>query len=310
MIHERAITLLSGRYGGRAAPQAYLEFAQEHFLAWMADEGLFDGDHPLIFKGGTALRKFKFGLAGRFSTDLDFAAESVAYPEHVLDSLAEGFAFDGVTFHLTDLDRTALKGAWRAQAEGIAGETIDAKLDFSPRPTLYPPERRPRSDIPGVEQRYLGFDPVDPPLMTILENVSEKLARFRRQIIGRDLYDLARLAPELRLHLPALREAVLFKVFFDLVEDGQAGAKPFHAGPEYAGRTAPQVIGFDDLGVLSRLPQECSALLAVIGSTYGAMGEPTGAVEIRLGQASKSDLFWAHEIFERRRAELRASPQD
>lgn len=32
MICERAITLLSGRYGGRAAPQAYLEFAQEHFL--------------------------------------------------------------------------------------------------------------------------------------------------------------------------------------------------------------------------------------------------------------------------------------
>ena len=28
MIYERAITLLSGRYGGRAAPQAYLEFAQ------------------------------------------------------------------------------------------------------------------------------------------------------------------------------------------------------------------------------------------------------------------------------------------
>ncbi len=92
MIYERAITLLSGRYGGRAAPQAYLEFAQEHFLAWMATEGLFDGDHPLIFKGGTALRKFTFGLAGRFSTDLDFAAENVDYPEHVLDSLAEGFA--------------------------------------------------------------------------------------------------------------------------------------------------------------------------------------------------------------------------
>jgi len=310
MIHERAITLLSGRYGGRAAPQAYLEFAQEHFLAWMATEGLFAGDHPLIFKGGTALRKFRFGLAGRFSTDLDFAAESTDYPEHVLDSLEEGFSFEGVTFHLTDLDRPALKGTWRARAEGIAGETIDAKLDFSPRPTLYPPERRPRSDIPGVERRFLGFDPVDPPLMTLLENVSEKLARFRRQIIGRDLYDIARLAPELRPHLPALREAVLFKVFFDLVEDGQAGAKPFRAGPEYAGRTAAQVIGFEDLGVLSGLPQECSALLAVIGSTYGAMGEPTGAVEIRLGQASRSDLFWAQQIYESRRAELRARPQD
>jgi hypothetical protein len=38
MIYERAITLLSGRYGGRAAPQPYLEFAQEHFLGWMVTE--------------------------------------------------------------------------------------------------------------------------------------------------------------------------------------------------------------------------------------------------------------------------------
>ncbi len=165
MIYERAITLLSGRYGGRARPQAYLEFAQEHFLAWMGAEGLFDGDHPLVFKGGTALRKFTFGLAVRFSTDLDFAAESV--------------------------------------------------------------------------------------------------------------------------------------------EDGLAGMKPFRAGPEYVGRTASQVVGFDDLGVLSGEPLDCSALLAVIGSTYGAMGEPTGAVEIRLAQASKGDLFWAQQIYESRRSELR-----
>lgn len=305
MIYQRAITLLSGRYGGRAAPQAYLEFAQEHFLAWMAAEGLFDGDH-LVFKGGTALRKFKFGLAGRFSTDLDFAAESAAYPEHVLDSLAAGISFDGVTFRLTDLDRRALKGTWRAQADGIEGETIDAKLDFSQRPTLYPAERRPRSDIPGIERRYLGFDPVNPPLMPVIENASEKLARFRRQIIGRDLYDLARLAPELRPQLPALREAVIFKVFFDLVEDGQAGAKPFRPGQEYAGHSTSQVVGFDDIGLVSGPPQDCAALLAVIGSTYGAVGAPTGAVEIRLAQASKRVLFWGHQIYESRRAELRA----
>jgi hypothetical protein len=76
----------------------------------------------------------------------------------------------------------------------------------------------------------------------------------------------------------------------------------------YERAITPQVIGFDDLGVLSGLPQECSALLAVIGSTFGAMGEPTGAVEIRLGQASKGDLFWARQTYDSRRAELRARP--
>jgi predicted nucleotidyltransferase component of viral defense system len=306
MIYERAITLLSGRYGGRAAPQAYLEFAQEHFLAWMAAEGLFSGDHPLVFKGGTALRKFKFGLAGRFSTDLDFAAESVDYSEHVLDCLEGGFSFEDVAFRLTDLDRPALKGTWRAQAAGITNETIDAKLDFSSRHTLYPPEHRHRSEIPGIERRFLGFDPVDPPLMPILENVSEKLARFRRVILGRDLYDLAQLAPEMRTRLPALRESLMFKVFFDMVEDGQSGSKPFLAGAEYSNRRAAQVVGFDDLGVLSGQPQDCAALLATIAGTYGAMGPPTGTVEIRLAEASKGDLFWAQQVYESRRKELRA----
>ena len=159
MIYERAITLLSGRYGGRAAPQAYLEFAQEHFLAWMAAEGLFDGDHPLIFKGGTALRKFKFGLAGRFSTDLDFAAESLDYPEHVLDSLAEGFSFEGVTFHLTDLDRPALKGAWRAQAEGIAGETIDRQARLLAASDAVSPRTPPSLGNPRCRAAFPGLRP-------------------------------------------------------------------------------------------------------------------------------------------------------
>ena len=138
MIYERAITLLSGRYGGRAAPQAYLEFAQEHFLAWMATEGLFAGDHPLIFKGGTALRKFRFGLAGRFSTDLDFAAESTDYPEHVLDSLEEGFSFEGVTFHLTDLDRRP------SRARGAPGRRESRARRSTPSST----SRRVRRCIP------------------------------------------------------------------------------------------------------------------------------------------------------------------
>ena len=70
----------------------------------------------------------------------------------------------------------------------------------------------------------------------------------------------------------------------------------------YGGRAAPQAyLEFAQEHFLAWM----AALLAVIGSTYGAMGEPTGAVEIRLGQASKGDLFWAQQIYESRRATLR-----
>ena len=307
MIYERAITLLSARYNGKAVGQSYLEFAQEHFLAWMAQEGLFSGARPVIFKGGTALRKFKFGLAGRFSVDLDFTSEDAGYAEYVLDSLNAGVTFSGVTFRLSDLDRPALKGTWYAKAEGISRETSGAKLDFSLRPTLYPPEFRPRAEIPGVERRFLGFDPVNPPLMNIVENVSEKLARFRRQIKGRDLYDLAALAPEMRSHLVALREAVIFKVFFDMVEEGQPGDKPFRVGPEYTDRKLFQVAGLDDLGVLSGRAPDGAEMLKIVSSTYGSMGAPVGDVQARLCAAGKGDLFWAKQAYDRRRAELHRS---
>lgn len=58
-----------GLRGGRDA--ALLDIAQDHALRILHDRGLFD--LGLVFKGGTALRKFRAGNAGRFSTDLDFA---------------------------------------------------------------------------------------------------------------------------------------------------------------------------------------------------------------------------------------------
>ncbi len=42
----------------------------------LSDRGLFG--LGLTFKGGTALRKFRAGNQGRFSTDLDFAANEAA----------------------------------------------------------------------------------------------------------------------------------------------------------------------------------------------------------------------------------------
>ena len=59
-----------GAKGGRDA--ALLDIAQDHVLHRLYQLGLFE--QGLVFKGGTALRKFRAGNSGRFSTDLDFAA--------------------------------------------------------------------------------------------------------------------------------------------------------------------------------------------------------------------------------------------
>jgi uncharacterized protein len=67
-----AINQLAAVYRGRGRNEAYLEFAQEHFLDWLRSERLFE-DEAFVFKGGTAIRTFVLGNEGRFSTDLDFA---------------------------------------------------------------------------------------------------------------------------------------------------------------------------------------------------------------------------------------------
>ncbi|MDO9108949.1 MAG: nucleotidyl transferase AbiEii/AbiGii toxin family protein, partial [Coriobacteriia bacterium] len=58
-----------GRRGGRGP--AIIDIAQDHLIFHLAKEGIFDLGVSL--KGGTAIRKFRAGNAGRFSTDLDFA---------------------------------------------------------------------------------------------------------------------------------------------------------------------------------------------------------------------------------------------
>jgi predicted nucleotidyltransferase component of viral defense system len=67
-----AINQLAAVYRGRGRNEAYLEFAQEHFLDGLRAQHLFV-DEAVVFKGGTAIRKFVLGNEGRFSTDLDFA---------------------------------------------------------------------------------------------------------------------------------------------------------------------------------------------------------------------------------------------
>ncbi len=84
--------------GGMAGP-ALLDVAQDYALQCLSAEGIFD--LGVVLKGGTSLRKFRAGNAGRFSTDLDFAAPDVDLGEMLLDTL-DGAEIHGVVFHLTN----------------------------------------------------------------------------------------------------------------------------------------------------------------------------------------------------------------
>lgn len=299
MITQGQLRLISQHYAGQGTRFAFLELAQEHFLEWMAREGLFDnGPEDVVFKGGTAIRKFRVGLRGRFSTDLDFAIADDAYAEHVLASLDEGLVdLEGVRFEATDIDFEAAKGQWIAIVDGI-GETMEAKIEFARRPTLLPPVLpSTRASIPGISPDLLGFDLPLIPLMRLEENLAEKLARFRRVIRSRDLYDLAALGREVRESLPLIRQIVCFKVYFDVIRDGRVSPAPFQAGPEFVGRRAGEIIDPDDLGLIMGGRISYQPMLDTVAAIFGPMGAPAGNVEERLSRLNPADLWWAEQQY-------------
>lgn|GEM_PF-3711212 len=144
----------------------------------------------------------------------------------------------------------------------------------------------------------------------MLETVAEKLSRFRRVMLGRDVYDLAALARNVAQHLPLLREVLCFKAYFDRVEEKCIPLPvPFAGGIEFAGRNAGAVSGADDLGLLVRTKVDVPDLLRQIEVNYTRMGAPESEDEKHLAACRFDDLYWARMRHADRANELReASP--
>ncbi len=308
MITERAVNRLAAEYRtGAARPLAYLEHAQEHFLKWMEQEDLFTPDFRTAFKGGTAIRKFHLGREGRFSTDLDFAITDLAVARHVLDALARGFDCEGVHFVLTgkpvsDADETHAKWVATVPREAGLGSTIAAKLDFSMHGVLLPYEQHMRAAINTIDAETLGFAPVCPPLVDLRENLSEKLARLRRQPLARDVFDLVSLGARVRPDMLLVRELLLLKVYGDVVLVGR-GKRPFEGGEEYCGLTPRQLEGQDEMGALAKPAIDWARHIGVLCDIYGlAIRAPQGARERRLAACALKDRYWFTTELEQFRA--------
>lgn len=297
MITERAVNRLANVYRtGGARALAYLEHAQEHFLKWMDEEELFTEQFGTAFKGGTAIRKFHLGQKGRFSTDLDFAINDRSVAKHVIDALKDGFECDGVRFALVGKpaeDPGETHARWTAVTDEL-GSTVPAKLDFSLHGVWLPFQRTARASILTVDKKTLGFDPVCPPLVDLRENLSEKLARFRRLPLARDVYDLNNLGATVRGDLLLIRELLLRKVWGDVVYTGR-GTGPFIGRDEYCAVAAAQLGDKAELGVLAKPISDWDGELKQLCDTYGAaIGKPEGEREQRLAKCDAKDK-WRYE---------------
>jgi predicted nucleotidyltransferase component of viral defense system len=266
----------------------------------MRHQGLLD---EVIFKGGTSLRKCALGLQGRFSRDLDFAIVDRAVGELVIDELEAGFAHEGVTFVGFDIDKPAMKGAWTAEAPGLGVTGLACRLDFSTRPLMLPPVSPPRAELPSVNQKDLGFAPVAVHIADLRETCAEKLARFRRVLFARDVYDLHALVPFVRNDLDIIREVLLYKVYFDVVDDGR-GTAPFKAGAEFTGKSVMDILDADELGAMTGRRVDMGQMLQRVEATFGTMAPPLSPQEAIIARCSRGDRYRVAQWHAERRTAL------
>lgn len=163
---------------------AVLDAAFDVLLSEMCRRRLFEEFH-IVFKGGTALRKLRFGHKSRFSFDLDFDVEEGAdeiFAEEITGHASSGFCFE--------VEERRGHSYLRIDSDLLPGGAYRVKVDFSRRGCWLPPERLRPLTSPALHEGIWGADAAIP-TMRLDEQIAEKLSRWQRRQLVRDLHDVA-----------------------------------------------------------------------------------------------------------------------
>ncbi len=220
---------------------ALLDVAQDHLLWLLAELGHFD-DGTLVFKGGTALRKCRLGSGGRFSTDLDFVAPDDDTVLEVCESI-DGASVAGFQYSLQSTRGDGRHWTMQVRHPQLGQPDVAASVEFARRPLILRPERIGFVHL-SIHRVYEIALP-ELPVIAEAEACAEKLARYRRVALGRDVYDLAQFASG-AMDEALVRRLWVLKVWGDVVDDGR-GDKPADPAdilePRSEGDFAPDSIG-------------------------------------------------------------------
>lgn len=220
---------------------ALLDVAQDHLLWLLAELGHFD-DGTLVFKGGTALRKCRLGSGGRFSTDLDFVAPDDDTVLEVCESI-DGASVAGFQDSLQSTRGDGRHWTMQVRHPQLGQPDVAASVEFARRPLILRPERIGFVHL-SIHRVYEIALP-ELPVIAEAEACAEKLARYRRVALGRDVYGLAQFASG-AMDEALVRRLWVLKVWGDVVDDGR-GDKPADPAdilePRSEGDFAPDSIG-------------------------------------------------------------------
>jgi len=268
-----------GMKGGRDA--ALLDIAQDHALHLLHNTGLFD--RGLIFKGGTALRKFRAGNAGRFSTDLDLAAPEEEMALAVLQAF-DGVEIDGFTFAIDNLGDDGRRADLIVDTP-FGRPQLGAKIELARHALSLEPEVLYPVRL-AIHDRY-SFTLRPTPVVRVEEAVAEKLARYRRVSLARDLYDLQWFATSRVFDEELTRRLWVLKVYRDVVADGR-GKKPVDPHEVLRARVASE-FRQEDIGYLTK-PVQLNEWIATVCSRYTFVAD-LDADEQRWAQCNERDHY-------------------
>lgn len=124
-------------------------------------------------------------------------------------------------------------------------------------------------------------------MVRIEEAVAEKLARFRRVSLARDLYDLQWFAAAGAMDEPLVRRLWVLKAYRDVVVDGR-GSKPVDPAEVLCPRTA-QEFRSEDIGYLTR-PVRIDEWITTVRARYAFVAE-LDPHERRWVECNERDLY-------------------
>jgi len=175
----------------------------------------------LLFKGGTALRKCRLGGAGRFPTDLDFVAPNDDTVLEVCETI-DGASISGFQFSLQSTRGDGRHWTMQVRHPQPGQPDVLAWVEFARRPLVLPPEQLNFIELPVHRVYEITLPGL--PVIAEAEAWAEKLARYRRVALGRDVYDLAQFASG-AMDESLVRRLWVLKVWCDIVDD-RRGDKP------------------------------------------------------------------------------------
>jgi len=141
-----------------------------------------------------------------------------------------------------------------------------------------------------IHHRY-GFEIPPTPVVCLEEAIAEKLARYRRVSLARDLYDLQWFAGTGAFDSARVRLLWILKTYLDVVVDGRGG-KPIRPQDVLRSRS-PAEFRPEDIGYLTE-PVRIEQWIETVRTRYAFLAEVNGE-EARYLPCNARDLYAVEE---------------